>query len=289
VIHATSVTEIPTSSQPIQHGGSTSAYLLSGTIMDLDAAANPNTLTLRVDTAFGPDASVLSALVPTAFTDLTLSVPPSTGIHRGPNILALADLTRGNYCFTICDLNATATGFDALNVDEHPSAISGVVSGTPLQIGGATGGDLATFIPTTVNQVPASQLAFLPNPLKTEVERGSGFQDQDPIRVFGFFDGTDTITDHGFNGHTGPPPPRRDHDHHRPPRGYGRERNALAKRQREPPEVRSGLPEDPDDGPGGSRSQCRSLHRGRQRAPDRGHRGRRVHRPYPVPLSGCRG
>ncbi len=196
-IDADAVTRVPVASSGHPGGGGIpglpvlpSFTILRGTILAVDTGMN--TLTLRVAAAGGPGSN------PAVGSDVTVDIAPSTTLHRGPASQTLAGFVPGNTVHGLVDAN-----LEAQDLDERAAFVTGTVSAVSAG-GGANGGDLVSFTPASVNQIPAAQLAFLPSTLDVEVPAGVAPAVADPFAVFAYFDGTATLTTVGFGSFNGP-------------------------------------------------------------------------------------
>ncbi len=200
VISADSVVRIPqtTPGGGLPAGGLPPVVNLSGTITDTDS--NAGTITVLPDFVTGP------AGAPSAFVEVDLDVVTSSKLHRRSTLLTVDDIVAGNFFHAYAVISGSS--FEIADFDVHPAFVAGdvtnVASGS-----GANGGDLVTFTPTIVNQIPASEFAFLPASLDIEVDSGFSVGAGSLIEAFAFFDGTSLLKDLNFGGHVGalPPPP----------------------------------------------------------------------------------
>lgn len=154
---------------------------MGGVITAVDT--NASTLTFKVLNAVG------TGTLPARFSDVTVAVSTATLLHRGRTSQQLGDFTPGN---TIrAALTSTATGWDANKLNEEPSMVRGVVNSVTANAGVAQGTDLLSMTPEWVEQIPVPVLgSIVPNPLTADVPANRGLVANDPIRIFGFFDGT---------------------------------------------------------------------------------------------------
>jgi hypothetical protein len=154
--------------------------VLEGTLTAVNAQAG--TLELLVQSAFGR----INAL-PARGSRVTVNVPSTASVRRGRSSQGLGAMVPGNSCHVLANVSNQANQtFTARDVDERPALVTGTISG--LSAGtGANSGDVVSFTPTFVNQVPVAQLSFLAATLSVEVPAGFAGQVGDRFRVIAFF------------------------------------------------------------------------------------------------------
>lgn len=168
---------------------------ITGTITAVSTTAS--TISLRVHQAWGPGTP------PSPGTTVTIDVVSTTTMSRGNLIQTLADFVPGNKCH--CFADATATGWEALDLSEAPAMVSGTV--VSLVPGTTTGLDLLTFTTVSVDQIPVAQLPFIPATMTADIPSGSGLTANANVGLVGFFDGTahfDAFGRGAFPGNGGP-------------------------------------------------------------------------------------
>jgi len=175
---------------------------LSGTIVGVNPMTNA--IDILIDSISGPGTNL-----PQTFSTISLEVTSNSALHRGPITQTINDFVPGNYCYAFAQevQRSGQVAFEALDVDEYPSLVTGtVVSATAGA--GRMGADLLVLTPERVNQLPLSRLPFIPSPLKVDVPAGFSAQTGNTVSVFGFFDGTDYLISVGGsmgNPNTRPP------------------------------------------------------------------------------------
>lgn len=183
---------------------------MGGVITAVDT--NASTLTFKVLNAVG------AGTLPARFSDVTVAVSTATLLHRGRTPQQLGDFIPGNSIRAA--LTSTATGWDANKLNEEPSMVRGVVNSVTANAGVAQGTDLLSMTPEWVEQVPVPVLgSIVPNPLTADIPASRGLVANDPVRIFGFFNGTAHFQTPGQGHPIGiivPP-----HQRPRPPAGPG--------------------------------------------------------------------
>ena len=168
---------------------------LTGTILAVNSTAS--TLSVRVGRAFAPSG----ATAPARFSDVTVNVGANTQLFRGRNAVTLADLAQGNRVEVLGALNNQAV--DARSISERPSLVVGTVTAVT-----GAGPVTVSFTPSSVNQIPAANLAFLPSSLSVDVPSFVAPSVGDTFRVVAYFDGTATLSARGLPSNIiGPAPP----------------------------------------------------------------------------------